>query len=98
MKRIGFLVCLTCSITAVAGDEDVPIDSGSELRDWCKAETEAHFVGAGVTPYNWSGSWWEEGATLIVKGSGRVSGTELTVECRVPRHALRKYAVYQIVE
>ncbi|MBK9132060.1 MAG: hypothetical protein IPM20_10570 [Gammaproteobacteria bacterium] len=98
VKRIGFLVLLICSIAVQADDEDVPINSGSELRDWCKAETEAHFVGTGETPYNWSASWWEEGATLIVKGSWRVRSAEVVVECRVPRHAMRKYAVYQILE
>lgn len=98
VKRTACLAVLLFSIAAQADDEDVPINVGSELRDWCKAETQAHFVGMNVTPYNWSASWWEEGNMLIVKGSWLVRNKAVAVECRVARGALRKYAVYEIAE
>lgn len=98
MKRAVCLVLLLCPLAVQADDEDIPINAGSELRDWCKAETQANFVGMNVTPYNWSASWWDEGNMLIVKGSWLVRDKAVAVECRVARGALRKYAVYEIAD
>ncbi|MFO1464989.1 MAG: hypothetical protein U1F35_00865 [Steroidobacteraceae bacterium] len=77
---------------AYADSRDTPINSGSELRDWCKAESEASLIGKGIRPANWTASFWSEGNTLIAKGQWRIDASEVNVECRVARGAQRRYA------
>jgi hypothetical protein len=74
----------------------MPINSGSELRDWCKRESEATFIGKGISPSNWSASYWDQGNVLMVKGMWRVNGTDVPVECRVARGAEARYATMSI--
>jgi hypothetical protein len=80
----GFLLVLACS-SAMAGRGEVAINSASELRDWCKSESEAAFIGRGLSPQNWSARYFDEGNDLVVKGQWRVDAGFLTVECRVAR-------------
>lgn len=51
MKRSVTLILLLTASSAMAHREDTPINTGSELRDWCKDESEAAFIGKGMTPY-----------------------------------------------
>jgi hypothetical protein len=72
--------------------DTTPINTGSELREWCQAESEARFVGESRTAYNWTARHFERGNTLIVEGRWRVDGEDVVVECRVARGARREYA------
>lgn len=81
---------------ASAHQEDIPINTASELREWCRAESEASFIGQGITPYNWSASHWAEGNTLLVKGSWRVGTAEAAVDCRVAKGGQTRYATMSV--
>lgn len=77
-------------------DRNITIDTSSRLLEWCKAESEAHFIGTGVTPYNWSANWWEKGNVLRVKGSWLVGREHVEVNCHIAKGARKKYAVFEI--
>ena len=92
---VGLL--LVCS-AAFAHDDETPIQSASELRDWCQHETEAFFVGKGQTPYNWTASYVEHGNVFNVTGKWRVNSKDVEVQCAVARGAQRRYATFQVHE
>jgi hypothetical protein len=94
-KLLGLALTLAAPL-ALSHPQDKPINSGSELRDWCKAESQATFIGRGQTPFNWSASFWDEGNVLMVKGSWRVNDSDVTVECRVARGAEARYATMTV--
>lgn len=72
MKSLIVLIPLLVAAPAIAEHhEDRVINSGSELRDWCKEESEATFIGKGLTPFNWSASYSDQGNVLMVKGQWR---------------------------
>ncbi len=96
MRGLVCLALMLASIQVLAHDEDIPIHNLQELHDWCKAESEAYYVGKSIAPYNWSASSWEKGDVLFVKGRWLIKSSYITVECRVAKGARRKYAVYQI--
>ncbi len=96
MKTYVYLMAMLLSVSAYAHDKEITIDNSSELLEWCKAESVAHFVGIGVIPYNWTADWWEEGNILKVKGSWLVGSDYVDVNCRVAKGARKKYAVYEI--
>lgn len=96
MKRVAYALLVITSFSAVAHDEDAPINDTAELLDWCKAESEPYFLANDVTPYNWTASWWSEGNTLHVKGGWRIDEGDVIVDCRIVKGAKRKYAVYRI--
>jgi hypothetical protein len=99
MKYSLMPVLLLVSATASAIDHhDRPINSGIELRDWCKSQSEATFVGRGLTPFNWTASYSDQGNALQVKGKWRVNGSDVSVECRVARGARSRYASMSIQE
>ncbi len=77
---------------AIGNSRDTLINSASELRDWCKSESEASLIGKGITPSNWTASFWTEGNALVVKGQWRVDTSEVNVECRIARGAQARYA------
>lgn len=91
---LGFLL-IGMQVGAVE-EMDEPINDAAELRDWCKAESEAEFVAKDVTPYNWSASRWQDGNILLVKGYWRIESDDVMVECRIVKGARRKYAVYEV--
>ena len=97
MRLLFCLLVVFVSVATWADDDDIPIDSSSQLREWCKAETEAHFVAQDITPHNWSASWWEEGNILMVEGSWLVGNDHVVVKCRVAKGAKTKYAIYEFV-
>ena len=92
MKIYWGLVLALAASSALSHPDDRAINSGSELRDWCKAESQATFICKGQTPCNWSASYWDEGNVLMVKGSWRVNDSDVTVECRVARGAEARFA------
>jgi hypothetical protein len=96
-KLFGLALSLAAPL-ALSHPEDRPINSGSELRDWCKAESQATFIGKGQTPFNWSASYWDEGNVLMVKGSSRINESEVIVECRVARGAEARFASMSVRE
>jgi hypothetical protein len=99
MKRSIVLIPLLVASSAMAGHhEERPINSGSELRDWCKEESEATFIGKGLTPFNWSASYSDQGNVLMVKGQWRINGAEVSVECWVARGAEARFATMSIQE
>jgi len=99
MKRSIVLIPLLVASSAMAGHhEETPINSASELRDWCKEESEATFIGKGLTPFNWSASYSDQGNVLMVKGQWRINGAEVSVECRVARGAEARFATMSIQE
>jgi hypothetical protein len=78
--------------------EDRVINSGSELRDWCKDASEATLIGRGLMPFNWTASYWDQVNTLMVKGQWRVEGSNFTVECSIARGAQARFASVSIQE
>jgi hypothetical protein len=78
---LGLIVC-----QAIAGHRgDLRINSGTELRDWCKEASEESLIGRGLTPFNWTASYWDQADTLMVKGQWRISDSAVTVECSIAR-------------
>src|SRR6202043_4114246 len=96
MKGSVSLLFVLMASSSMAHREDTPINSGSELRDWCKEESEATLIGKGLTPFNWSASYWDQGNVLMAKGKWRVNGSDVTVECRVARGAEARFAMMSI--
>jgi hypothetical protein len=99
VKYSGALVLTLLAFSATAArHEDLPINSGSELRDWCRRESEATLIGRGIAPSNWTASYWDQENVLMVKGAWRVNGSDVIVECRVGRGAEARYATMSIRE
>lgn len=96
MKYSVVIACLLASPAFAANQYDPPINSSGELLEWCQQESQATFIGKGITPYNWTASHWDSADTLFVKGSWRINTKEAIVECRVGRGAKRSYAVISI--
>jgi hypothetical protein len=99
MNRIVVLALglFASSAMAVHHDEMI-INSGTELRDWCKEESEATLIGRGLTPFNWTASYWDQVNTLMVKGQWRTNSANITVECSVARGAQARFASLSIQE
>lgn len=96
------LILLTTALAApalaLAHDEVPPaINTGSELFEWCRAESEAEFVAQGRTPYNFSGRHLERGNTLVVEATWRVDGVRHEILCQAARGARRENATLRIV-
>jgi len=99
MSRFVALTLALIGSSAVAGHHDeTVINSGSELRDWCKEESEATLIGRGLTPFNWTASYWDQVNTLMVKGQWRTDTANLIVECSVARGAQARFATLSIQE
>jgi len=96
-KAIG-LAYLVVASAAMAHRDDTPINSATELRDWCKEESEAALIGRGMTPSNWTARYWDQVNTLMVKGQWRVNGADYTVDCSVARGAQSRFASMSIQE
>jgi hypothetical protein len=99
MNRSATIFLSLIASTSIAGHlDDRVINSGSELRDWCKEASEATLIGRGLTPFNWTASYWDEVNTLMVKGQWRVEDSNLTVECSIARGAQARFANVSIQE
>jgi hypothetical protein len=95
MRRLACLAYILFTSAAMSNErphDETPINSAGELRDWCKSESEASLIGKGITPSNWTASFWSEGNVLIAKGSWRVGTDDVTVECRIARGAQTRFA------
>lgn len=85
------------TLPASAHDHDeLVFTQAGELLPWCRAEAEAHFVGKGVTPYQWTGRYYDRSNVLYVEGRLRADGKDVDVRCRVARDARERYAVIEI--
>jgi hypothetical protein len=99
MKHAAAILLSLIASAAIAGhQDDQVINSGSELRDWCKEASEATLIGRGLTPFNWTASYWDQVDTLMVKGQWRVAGSNLTVTCSIARGAQARFASVSIQE
>jgi hypothetical protein len=99
MNRWDVIFLSLLASTAMAGPhDDRVINSGSELRDWCKEASEATLIGRGLTPSNWTASYWDQVNTLMAKGQWRVEGSNFTVECSIARGAQARFASVSIEE
>jgi hypothetical protein len=97
MNRIVVLTLGLFAASAMAGHHDeMIINSATELRDWCKEESEATLIGRGLTPFNWTASYWDQVNTLMVKGQWRTSSATVIVECSVARGAQARFASLSI--
>jgi hypothetical protein len=92
------LAFLLVARAAMALHAESPINTASELRDWCKEESEAALIGRGMAPANWTARYWDQVDTLMVKGQWRVNGADYTVECTVARGAQARFASMSIQE
>jgi hypothetical protein len=95
-RSAAILFSLVASAAMAGHPDDRVINSGSELRDWCKEASEATLIGRGLTPFNWTASYWDQVNTLMVKGQWRVEGSNLTVECSIARGAQARFASISI--
>jgi hypothetical protein len=64
---------------------DRPINTASELRDWCREESEQALVAKGMSPFNWTASYSDAGDILSVKGRWRIDVSAVAVECHIAR-------------
>lgn len=78
--------------------EETPINNTTELKLWCKNKSSEHFLAQGITPYNWTDSWWTESEFLFVKGSWRVDTKDYVVLCTIRRGVAEKYASWKFIE
>jgi len=88
MRNVMFAILLmTQAVTgaAAAVPRVYTISTGSELRTWCEAQSKSRLLDRGVTPYNWSASFWQDGNSLLVKGSWRVDTSSIEVDCQVKK-------------
>ena len=101
MKYPGFLVAILVLFPVVVSAHKSnagSIQSGVELVEWCKSKGEAHFARKGITPYNWTASWWTDVNVLVVAGSWRIGNDDIHVECRVHQGAKKGSAKFHLVE
>jgi hypothetical protein len=90
------LAALAVSATVAAHDDEIPINTGTELVEWCRAESEAQFVAQSRTAYNWVARHVERGNMLVVEAEWRVDGQRMAVECRIAKGARREYATVTV--
>lgn len=99
MNRVAVLTLgLLAWSSVMAGHRDeMVINSGSDLEHWCKEESEATLIGRGLTPFNWTASYWDKVDTLMLKGQWRTSSTNsVVVQCSVARGAQARFATLSI--
>lgn len=100
MRSVLAVALFACAPLVVAQEHrhELEFHQASELLPWCEAEARAHFVGQGVTPYQWTGRYYDKGNMLVVEGRIRANGEDVPVACRVARGARERYAVIEIQE
>ena len=97
MLRALLLLVFAAPALAHEDADDLILATGSDLRDWCKQESEAHLIGQGKTPVNWTARHLEKANTLIVEGQWRVGAEDVAVECRVARGARAEFASMKLL-
>jgi len=98
VKRFAAVWFGVLALSAFAHGEDLPIETSSELRDWCRTQTREYFVDQGKTPFNWTASHRTQGNLLEVRGKWRIDGVDVMVECHVARGAKRADASFSLGE
>ncbi len=93
---LALLLGLTGGPATAAHHEDLRINSATELRDWCRDESQAVLAGRGLAPANWTASYWDQENVLMVRGKWRVADGEVTVDCSVARGAEARFASVSI--
>ena len=78
--------------------EERVFQRASELAPWCRQEAEAYFAGRGITTYQWTASYRDEGKLLVVEGKIRAEGRDVRVLCRIARGAPDRYASVQVFD
>ncbi len=99
MMRYGIAAVLGFALLpawAHDDDDEIVFNQASELLPWCRAEAEAHYVGKGIAPYQWTGRYYDRSNVLYVEGKLRADGKDVEVRCRVARDARERYAVIEI--
>jgi hypothetical protein len=98
---IGAAISVALSLSSAAWAAhapDRPINTASELRDWCKDESEAALIAKGMSPFNWTASYSDAGNILSVKGQWRIEGAAVAVECHTARGDAARSASMSIQE
>ena len=85
-------------LVAQTHHHELVFSRASELMAWCEAEARAHFVGRGVTTYQWTGRYYDEGNVFFVEGTIRADRHDVPVACRVARGGRERYAIVEIKE
>ncbi len=98
MKRQASILLLFATTATFADHRDELINTATELRDWCKTESESALAGKGLSPANWTASYYDKGDVLVVNGSWRVDAAFVKVECRSARGARAEHASMTILD
>ncbi len=100
MRLVLATAVFACSfqLAAQAHHHELEFSQASELMPWCESEARAHFVGKGVTTYQWTGRYYDRGNVLLVEGKLRANGNDVPVACRVARGGRERYAIVEINE
>ena len=98
MRPVVAAAILACSFPLVAQPHhhEIEFSQASELLPWCEAEARAHFVGMGITTYQWTGRYYDSGNVLFVEGKLRANGNDVPVACRVAKGGRERHAVVEI--
>lgn len=98
MRQLHGLALIACLAAPAAAQDrtEIVFNQASELVPWCKAEAEAHYIGQGITPFQWTARYHDRSNVLYVEGRLRVHGDDVTVNCRVARGARERHAIMEI--
>lgn len=98
MKRVLLpaLFMSSFQLNAQPNYHEIEFSGASELQPWCEEEARAHFVGKGLTTYQWRGRHYQKGNVFFVEGKLRADGEDVAVACRVAKGARERYAVIEI--
>lgn len=89
-------LALTPQLAAQQAFPEQVFQQASELLPWCEAEARAYFVGQGITTYQWTGRYYDQGNMLFAEGKIRANGNDVPVACRVARGGRERYAVVEV--
>ena len=80
-----FLLFLLLPTLALAQSNNEPIHTPLDLKGWCEEESKRYFLSRGLSPSNWTASWWEAGDMLHTKGSWTIEGNKAPTQCHIRR-------------
>ena len=98
MRYVKLILVYLLSFPLLANNEEKPINNSSELKYWCKNKSAEHYLAKGITPYNWTESWWTEGEIIYVTGTWKINSNKQIVKCRVRKGVAEKYAILEFVD
>lgn len=94
MHKVCLFVLFAWLLPAWAHDEDEPVTTSAELRNWCREQSERQLRRQDLEPYNWTSSWWERDGILYTEGEWRTRGDRISVVCRARKGSRRKTISY----